>query len=74
MGRKAAQARPPHLGTIEQPVPGKAMQRLHRKFPLSLRDRFHVLGADQMCLRYMGAQDLTLPGLYSKLFVPIWQR
>ena len=49
------------------------MHRLEHKFLLSLRQRFHVFGADQMRLRYMLAQDLTLPEFYSQLFVPMRQ-
>jgi hypothetical protein len=43
------------------------MHRLEHKVLLSLRQQFHIFGADQMRLRHMGAQDLTFPGLDPQL-------
>jgi hypothetical protein len=56
---------------VQQPTPGEAMQRLEDKFLLSLRQCFHVFGADHMRLRYMMAEYLALLRLYSQFFVPM---
>src|SRR5271166_2465726 len=50
------------------------MQRLEHKFLLSSRQCFQVFHADQMGLRDMAAQDLTLARLNPQLFVPIRPR
>ena len=71
---QTAQTRPPDRGAVDEPTPGISVQRLEHKFVLSCRQAFHIVGAHEMRLRHVVAQDLSFCRLYLQFLVPIRQR